>query len=192
MFASLQHGAPLVHELIFKARIHPEGLPRLATAEEMAKLAEQRTFSQGRRKNPLKPVPVQSYAIYYVVVASQIKVPQDGAIPLEFAAVAYDSDGFIANAVLENVVDDSSSNPFSGLQPAVPEAWEPSGQKVYRAMQELEVPVNATTLRLAVRDTSTDRVGAMEVSLPLAAEPQVDATSPPPPSVTPAGATKLN
>ena len=194
MFASLQHGAPLVHQLIFKARIHPEGLPRLATAEEMAKLAGERTFSSGRRKNskPLKPVPVQSYAIYYAVVASQIKVPQDGAIPLEFAAVAYDADGFIANAVLENVVEDSASHPFSGLQPTVPEAWEPTNQKVYRAMQELEVPVNATTLRLAVRDTSTDRLGAMEIPLPLAAEPQVRATNPPASLAKPGSATKLN
>lgn len=192
MFATLQHGAPLVHQLIFKARIHPEGLPRLATAEEMAKLAEQRPES--RRKNPkaLKPVTVQSYAIYYVVVASQIHVPQDGAIPLEFAAVAYDANGFIANAVVENVVDDSSTNPFAGVQATVPEDWEASSQKVYRAMQELTIPVNATTLRLAVRDTSTDRLGAMEIPLPLAPEPQLGSTNPPPQAATPAGSTKLN
>jgi len=194
MFASLQHGAPLEHQLIFKVRIHPQGLPRFASAEETAKLAAQPTFSPGRRKNSraLPALQVQSYAIYYVVVASQIKAPKDGAIPLEFAAVAYDADGFVTNAILENVADDSSSNPFSGLQSAVPEAWEPSHQKVYRAMQELDVPLNATTLRLAVRDTATDQVGAMEINLPLAPEPQVRATSPVPPLVTPTGSTKLN
>jgi len=194
MFASLQHGAPLEHQLIFKVRIHPEGLPRFATAEETAKLMAQPTFSHGKRRNPraLPALQVQGYAIYYVVVASQIKIPHDGAIPLEFAAVAYDSDGFITNAVVENVVDDSSSNPFSGVQSAVPEDWEPSHQEVYRARQELDVPLNATSIRLAVRDTSTDRVGAMEIALPLAPEPPVRATNPTPHLVTPTSGTKLN
>jgi hypothetical protein len=38
--------------------------------------------------------------------------------------------------------------------------------------------LNATSIRLAVKDVSTDRVGTMELTLPLAAEPQTQAASP--------------
>jgi hypothetical protein len=37
-------------------------------------------------------------------------------------------------------------------------------------MQELVVPLTATSIRVAVRDLATDRVGALEVALPLAPE----------------------
>jgi len=43
---------------------------------------------------------------------------------------------------------------------------------MYRAQQHIDVPVGATSIRVAVRDISTDRIGAMEVALPLAAEAQ--------------------
>ena len=175
MYANLQHGAPLIHQLIFKVRIHAVGAPELATPAQMTTLA---AFSRGKRGKPSKPVKVQSYAIYYVVVASQIKHQKGQAVPLEFAAVAYDPDGFIANGIFENVADDSLSNPFGGLQPAPPESWEPDKQIVYRAMQELVVPVNAASLRVAVRDTSNDRLGSLEIPLPLVPEAEIEARSP--------------
>ena len=175
MYANLQHGAPLIHQLIFKVRIHAVGAPGLATPAQMTKLE---AFSRGKHGKAAKPVRVQSYAIYYVIVASQIKHPKGQAVPLEFAAVAYDPEGFIANGIFENVADESLSNPFSGLQAAPPESWEPDNQTVYRAMQELDVPVNATSLRVAVRDTSNDRVGALEIPLPLVPETDTEARSP--------------
>jgi hypothetical protein len=36
--------------------------------------------------------------------------------------------------------------------------------------QELEVPLAATSVRFAVRDITSDRIGAMEINLPLAPE----------------------
>ena len=180
VYANLQHGAPLIHQLIFKARIHPVGAPVLATPEQMAKLAAQSASTNGKHKNEksLKPVQIQTYAIYYVLVANQIKPPKGQPLPLEFAAVAYDSEGWVVNGVFEKAVDESSTNPFAGLQPAPPESWEPANQRVYRAMQQIDVPVSATSIRVAVRDTSTNRVGALEIPLPLAPEPENRAISP--------------
>jgi hypothetical protein len=35
----------------------------------------------------------------------------------------------------------------------------------------LDVPVDAVWIRVAVRDVATDRIGTMEIQLPLAPEP---------------------
>jgi len=180
IFANLQHGAPLVHDLIFKVRIHAEGPPAMATPEQMAQLASQPAHTRGKKSvslKSLKPVPVQRYDIYYVIVASQIK-PQSGKpLPLEFAAAAYDADGWVANGIFEKAAEDDWSNPFAGVQPAPPESWQPSNQKVYRALQILLVPTSATSMRVVVRDTSTDRIGALEVALPLPPEPVTGAAT---------------
>jgi VWFA-related protein len=182
IYASLEHGAPLVHQLIFKTRIHAVGVPGLATPEQMSKLAEQSAFAHGKHKSGSakapEPIQVQAYAIYYLVVANQIKARENHSIPLEFAAVAFDSEGRVVNGIFENAVDESSSDPWARLQAKPPESWEPSQQKVYRAMQQIDVPVNATSIRVAVRDSSTDRVGALEITLPIASEQPIRATTP--------------
>lgn len=181
LIASLQHGAPLVNQLIFKTRIHAAGSPALATPEQKTELAQQYALSHGKNKpsrNP-KPVEVQTYDVYYAVVASQITTQRDGSIPLEFAVAAFDGDGFVLNVKIEKVQNEDSTNPLAALQVAPPQEWEPSNsRKVYRALQELVVPVTATSIRVAVRDTSNDRVGALEIPLPLAPEPQVRASAP--------------
>jgi len=186
IYASLQHGAPMVHQLIFKARIHPVGAPVVANPEQMAMFAEQPAFSRGHKNaKALKPFQIQTYDIYYALVASQIKLSKDQSLPLEFAVVAFDSEGNVVNAIIEKAADGNSSNPFSALQVAAPESWEPTNQKIYRAMQEVQVPITATSIRVAVRDTSTDRVGSLEISLPLPQEPQVHAmTAVPLPATT--------
>jgi hypothetical protein len=43
----------------------------------------------------------------------------------------------------------------------------PDSALFFRVEQELEVPVGAASLRLAVRDVINDRTGAMEITLPL-------------------------
>ncbi|MFI5070976.1 MAG: hypothetical protein ACHP8A_08805, partial [Terriglobales bacterium] len=51
---------------------------------------------------------------------------------------------------------------------------------IYRVEQQIEVPLTATSMRIAVRDVTTDRIGTMEVPLPLA--PELTSVSNPPAS----------
>ena len=175
LYACLQQGAPLLHQVIFKVRIHAEGAPTLATPEQMLKLAQQPAYTQGKRQPSSKvpkPVQIQKYAIYYVVASRQLKRTNDSSIPLEFAAVAYNADGWVVNSIFEKAAPEGEPNPWAESQPEVPESWEPVRRDVYRALQELDVPAGATSIRVAVRDSATDRVGAMEIPLPLAPEPE--------------------
>ncbi len=155
LYPNIQHGAPLAHQLLFRAHIHALAPPAKATSEQMANLEDQTTSSRERRKDqpakPRRPIKLQSYEIEYAVAA---RYPA-----LEVAAVAFDDDGKILNVSIQRTAKAS--------------AGIPAGERrddIYRIHQQFDVPVAATSIRLAVRDVATDNVGALEINLPLASE----------------------
>ena len=169
--ANMEHGAPIAHQLVFGAHVHALGGPRLGTPEQMAGLAQLQAFSgkRGKRERPrqLKPEMLEPLAIDYAVIARQFA--GGGLAPsIEVAVAAYDADGRILNASVSQTVE-----PTEAAAPGAP------GQKsVYRIKQVLDVPVDAVSLRMAMRDIRTDRIGALEVKLPLAPETQAASGSP--------------
>jgi VWFA-related protein len=195
LFANMQHGAPLTNQLLFKAHIRPVGSPARATPEQMAELVSgQPEYFRARNNNhprkALLPVELQTYAIDYIVVVERPKAPRAQPFVMEVAAAAFDGDGVLLNGSVENAAESLSSAPEEGLQ-AVTESQpdsapqssstphQESGPHVFhRAQQLFDVPANAKSIRLAVHDVTTDRVGAMEVPLPLAREPETQADAP--------------
>ncbi len=179
--ASMQLGAPMVHQIVFKAHLQAVGVPALATPEQMANLADQPGYFVARRKNkpgkPLPPVQLQTYALDYMVADPRPRVgtPARNLQPptLEFAAAAFDADGKMLNGVAEDTVE-AQETPMQIVDPL----GQPKHDGFYRAHQTIDVPVAATSIRLAVHDTTTNRIGAMEVALPLAPEPQTSAATP--------------
>jgi hypothetical protein len=157
LFPNMQHGAPLAHQLLFRAHIYALGPPAKATAQQMANLADQPAFFRERRKNkpikPLRAVPLQRYEIDYTAAA---RYPA-----LEVAAAAFDADGKMLNGEIHRTAQES----------AVVSAGERRAG-IYRIQQQFDVPTTAVSIRLAVRDVATDNVGALEVNLPLAPEGQ--------------------
>jgi len=159
---SMQHGAPLAHQLLFRAHFHTLAPPAKATPSQMANLADQPAYFRERRKDrtakPLRPIQLQTYAIDYTVAA---RYPS-----LEVAAAAYDVDGKMLNGVIHRTTDESII-----------------GERrdgIYRVQQQFDVPLAAVSIRVAVRDVATDNVGALEVNLPLAsAGPTAEAAVPP-------------
>ena len=65
--ANMQHGAPMAHQIVFKAHVRALGAPATATPEQMANLADQPAYFRVRHKNrpakPLPPVPCLGWAI---------------------------------------------------------------------------------------------------------------------------------
>ena len=169
---NMQHGAPLVHQLLFRAHIHTLGPPAKATPEQMSSLANQSAYFRERRQNhsakPLKPIQLQTYEIDYAIAA---RYPA-----LEIAAAAFDADGQMVNGTVQRVSDrvsDKASDRVSDKEQ--PSALE-RRDGIYRVQEQFDVPMSAVSIRLAVRDVATDNVGALEINLPLAPEPQTDAS----------------
>lgn len=155
LYANMQHGAPTSREILFQVHVYPLGPPTLATPEQTANLAvENAYFRLRKKKHPDKdipPVKLQTYFLDYSVLG---KVPV-----IEIALAAYDGDGVLLNADIEHTVPPNTSTK------------ETSGAKVYRIQDRFDAPIGASYIRLAVRDVTTDRIGALEFSLPLANEP---------------------
>jgi VWFA-related protein len=156
---NMQHGAPLAHQLLFRAHIHALTAPAKATAEQMASLADQPAYFQERRSNrqakPLRPIQLQTYEIDYTVAA---RYPS-----LELAAAAFDADGKMLNGIVQMAEDTEEDDGERILASARHGA-------IYRLQQQFDVPTTAVSVRLAVRDMATDNIGAVEINLPLAAE----------------------
>jgi VWFA-related protein len=156
--ANMQYGAPLAHQLLFVVQARTMSAPAEGTPEEMAQLATEPAFFKLRRRSgpakPLAPIPLQRDGFSFEIPKRQFQ--GETSLDLEVAIAAYDAEGQLMNAVVRLAKQDL---------PAGPEASATS--RFYRIDQELEVPVAATTLRFAVRDTANNRVGAMEIALPL-------------------------
>jgi hypothetical protein len=154
--AYMQHGAPVARQVYFRVHVRALSAPQLATPAQMANLIDQQTYFRVRQKEhptkPLPPIKLQPYLIEYQVIA---RVPN-----LEVAAGAYDGDGRLLNGDVEEA---TSPNPTSSDRAAK--------FTYFRVEQKIDVPAGSASLRLAVRDASTDRMGTMEIPLPLAPEP---------------------
>jgi VWFA-related protein len=96
-----------------------------------------------------------TYTIDYVVLPQSSEAAENTAPDLKLAAAAYDADGRMLNSTVNQAVGSAS--------PAKDRSQSP-----YRAQQQLDAPADAKFLRLAVYDNHSDRVGAMEIPLPLA------------------------
>jgi VWFA-related protein len=158
---NMQHGAPTAHQLVFVVQVHKVGAPEQGTPEQMAELATEPAYFKSRRKSaspkPLPPTPLQRYAFGFNIPKRQFE--GEPTLNLELAAAVFDADGRMMNAFVRVARRDFDQKPGG-----------PDPVPFFLVEQELEVPLEATTVRLAVRDITNDRIGAMEIELPLAPE----------------------
>src|SRR3984885_662548 len=163
---NMRLGAPLGHDLVFSAPVRTEGGPAMATPTQMIQLTEQadlyRTHRRHRPAKPLAPVRIQMYSVDYRVLDPQFKAraARGGSQPtLGFPMAGFDGDGRVLNGVVNDAMPESSSE---------------SGENksgLFRVHQTLVVPVSAVSIRVGVRDRASDRMGTLEVPLPLKPEP---------------------
>lgn len=164
LYANIEHGAPMLHDLLFSAHLGAVGEPSMATAEQMGQLVDSPAYFRTRKKDsapkPLKPVKLQKYVIDYGVFDPQLKAlatRKGQPAMLEFAAAAYDADGVMLNSILNQGLATTQAKPDGNFG------------TLFHSEQELEVPPGAAWIRIAVRDRLNDRTGTLEVPLPLKA-----------------------
>lgn len=172
LYANIEHGAPILHDLLFAAHLTADGKPEMATKEEMMTLVDTPAYFKTRKKGkPVsapKPVKMQKYSIDYEVIDPQLKrlAATGGHQPvLEFAAAAYDNEGRLLNSILNRGLPTGQKGPKAKTD------------ALFSAIQELDAPAGTAYIRLAVRDTLNDRTGTLEVKLPLATAPEEQAAN---------------
>jgi VWFA-related protein len=156
--AHMGYGAPEEHQLVFVVKAEAVGTPAEGTTEQMAELATEPAYFKSRKKSaavvPLSPIPLQKDVFNFNIPTRQFT--GERTLNLELAAAAYDAEGRLMNAFVRIAKKDLEETPGA-----------PDSAMFFRVEQELEVPVGATSLRVAVRDATNDRTGAMEIALPL-------------------------
>jgi VWFA-related protein len=174
MAPASQFGAPPSRQLIFTAFVDAIGAPAPATAEQMAALVPylERAAKNARRKftQPQTPVPMQQYAIAYAVLGSQLDLPKSTSgvyhSDLSMAALAFNEDGETLWGTKTELKDEIPASKIESLR-----------KDGFQAMQTLFVPVDTAVIRLVVRDEHSERVGSMEVRLPLPSDQQQSAVA---------------
>jgi len=150
----------MAHEVLFRAQVRA-GEAKMATADQMADLQEQPAYFVLRKRNkPVKippPILLRAYTIDYLVM-DQTAAIHAGQQVLEFAACAYNADGKMLNGLSQYAARTQAQTPRKAGDPPL-----------FRAQQTLEAPTAARWLRIAVRDVATNRLGTIEIPLPLAA-----------------------
>ena len=160
---ALALGTPQVEDLPFLTHL-TAGNPALATPEQLALLARFQGVPE------VKPIDVQQYAIDFAVLARHVTLSpgEDGKqhLVMEFAAIAYGPGGQSLNGARLQLK--------TAMTPENSAAAQASG---YRYRLVLNVPVTARYLRVGVRDNQSNRLGVVELPLPLGIQPPAQPSS---------------
>lgn len=171
LYANMQHGAPQAHEVFFSVHIHPVAPAAMATPAQLNYFAVQPAFAAKHHKDK-QPAPfqVQPYVADFFVPTRQFKQHSASGegTTLEFTTVVYDADGMILNSIVQIAGD-----PATAAEQSAPQ------HTGYHVLQNVDVPAKAASIRVGVRDTVTDHIGTLEVSLPLTPEPATRAAAVP-------------
>jgi VWFA-related protein len=160
---NMQHGAPNSSELFFEAKVNPVGGAMPASTDEVDTL---NTFLQTKAKGMRTkiaqgPEKVQHYDINFAIIGRLLQMPvtRDGehATNMRFGLAAYTEDGELLNGMEVSIKN------------AIPAAqYQKIESEGYHASMVFVVPLGAVSLRLAVRDEIGNRIGTMEIPLPIA------------------------
>jgi VWFA-related protein len=187
---ALEHGAPASHELFIEAQLQVFGPPVPATPGQMKVLAQYEAMTAHAKHNKvdpeklaaMKPIMMQRYAVVYGLLTRQLTLDQgeDGLRhgAFDFAMMSFNDDGLKLNGIHTKVEDAVKADRYADME-----------AKGYRMIQVIAVPVQAASIRLAVRDAATGRIGSLEAHLPLKPTPPpaaAQATTPPAPTSSPA------
>ena len=166
---AMQHGSPQAHQIFFEARVVPLGKPRqvdpTAAGIKLPVAKKKKHHEQDAR--PPEPVEVQRYVVDYAVTPNQLRfdaTPQGTRHGVSnFMITSFDEDGTLRNSIL--------SRATSELKPEDYQEMQVGG---LRLRQQVDVPVQAASMRLGVQDALTGHMGTVEIPLPVKAPPGVE------------------
>jgi len=152
--AGMMHGAPESRQIPFEVRLVPLGEPKTVSTSEVGIRA------QG--KNAPTTIKLQRYSVDYAISAGSLRFDPgpEGNMHGNFRLLAnsFDSEG---KSLLQ-----AASTAAADLRPVNYRSVLSDG---FRLHQELDVPADASYLRLGIGDLTTTYIGTLELPLPVRA-----------------------
>jgi VWFA-related protein len=159
---AMRRGAPTAHDLVFEVHLAPQGDSVPVTPDQIRQLSRLPAFASQKAWDAVR---IQRYLIDFAVLGKQISFVSAGTGThkgkLEFLFAAYAADGstMIGQRLKANA--NFSETDFEEVR-----------KGAYRAQEVLDIPSSAAWLRLGVHDGIANRLGSLEIPLPLAREAQ--------------------
>lgn len=154
---ALELGTPPIADLPFLTHL-TAGKQAPATPEQLSALAKFQAVPE------IKPVDVQKYAVDFAVPASHLTLTpgENGGqhLQMEFAAFAYGPGGQPLNGERLQLKNTLTPEMLASVQ-----------KTGYRYRLLIDLPITARYLRVGVRDNPSNRLGVVELPLPLATQP---------------------
>jgi VWFA-related protein len=166
--AAMQHGSPQAHQIFFAARVAPIGKSRKVDPKTAALLPMPAKGKHRKEETrPAESVEVQRYLVDYAITPSQLRFDSipDGIRHgiTNFMITSFDDDGTLRTSMVSRAV--------SNLKP---EGYQEILSGGLRFRQQLDVPVQAASMRIGVQDGLTGRMGTIEIPLPVKRLPGVE------------------
>jgi len=163
--AALLHGAPEAQSIVFKVKVDPEKTDVAGQVSALPVPADGALKPKEKRhpedKGQTAPEGMQSYDLRFaLVIGDQLKFTQaaDGNYhgSLDMAAVAYAADGRKLGGNRQHL---------DIFMP--PQVFHKSIEDGFFHKMSVALPADASTLRIAVRDPASGKMGAVEIPLPI-------------------------
>ena len=159
---TLQHGAPSADQVLFWASLFPEGTASISAARGKAAPVKTAPIAGNNGQHGSTEEKLQTYLVRFVIVPHELSIAKipDGnrRVELQLAACAYDRVG----RRLKRLITTTRLT-------IKPDEYQHVRSRGLRIDERLALPVRAASLRLAVRDVPSGRVGSLEVPLALRA-----------------------
>jgi VWFA-related protein len=165
--AAMVHGGPEAQGLVFKAQIDPVGSPVMAPPDSPMAIKETYNSTQKKKKPEHLSGMVQPYDVRLAIVAKQLQMAllPDGRhrARLQIAVYAYSADGQKLGGTKQNI---EASMP--------PKLYKYDLENGMFHNLRVDLPVEASSLRLAIFDPGNHNTGSLEVPLPLPPSQQTE------------------
>jgi len=157
---AMQHGSPQSREIQFSVRVYPVGGKKKV---DRAKAGEVLVASTKAPPLPAQ-VEVQHYSIDYTLEGSQLRfVPLQNASfrsTLALMITSFDREGRMLTGI--------SNIAASDLQP---EVYRNVVTGEFGVQQEVDIPAEATSMRLGIQDQMSNHLGTVDIPLPVPPDP---------------------
>ncbi|HVI77820.1 MAG TPA: hypothetical protein VM715_06590, partial [Candidatus Acidoferrum sp.] len=163
---AMQHGTPLSHQVLFSVRLSPVGSKTKMDPVKIGGFVVAPGKKASQVPSQPAPVDVQHYIVDYTVKGAEVRfVPLENAKyknTLILMATSFNREGRMLTGV---------SSAGTRELPAAEFAKVAEGQ--FGVQQEIDIPLEATSIRLGLQDQMSNRLGTVEIPLPVPADPEM-------------------
>lgn len=163
---AMQYGTPLAHQILFSVRVSPVGSKTKLDAAKIGGILPAPAKNEAIKSSPSAIVEAQHYLIDYTIDGSELRfIPLENSKyqnTLTLMATSFNREGRMLTGVS-----------MMGTRELPPAEFARVAEGRFGVQSEVDVPLEATSIRLGVQDQMSNRLGTVEIPLPIPPDPEV-------------------